>query len=195
MGLEKIRQTVLDEAKAEAKHITEAAQKQSASHIAYGKEEIKKEAEWLYKTRALSLEEEFNRRLIQFKGSAGKQILEKRNALISSLFDQARQKILAWPEDTYAQVMGRLIKKVSGDLSGKIQIHPEENQVFSKVLPGINATRDEAKITIDEAISLPERGGFIFARADFDVDQTLSTLLREIEYQILPVIAKELFEA
>ncbi len=193
MGLEKIRQTVLDEAKAEAKHIIEAAQKQAASNLASEKNGVISEMEWFYKTKTMSLEEEFNRRLIQFKGSAGKQILEKRNVLVKGLFDKARQEILTWPQDKYEEAMGRLIKKASEGSSGKLRIHQDEKSVFSQILSGINATRGGAKITIDEENYLPERGGFIFARADFEVDPTLSTI-KEIEHEMIPVLAKELFD-
>jgi len=49
------------------------------------------------------------------------------------------------------------------------------------------------KITLDRNDWLPKRGGFIFVSADFEVDQTLDTMLQDIEHDMLPAIASELF--
>ena len=193
MGLEKIRQAVLTEARAEATRIVQSAKKTTANLLKVHKETAEQEYDRLCKLRMQAIEEETNRKLIQFKGAAGKQILDKRNGLLKSLFERAAQEILAWPSVKYAEVMGRLIEKGAGNYEGKIRVHPEEREVFETVLSHLSGGRGDAKITLDPSGSLPERGGFIFMSADFEVDQTLDTILREIEHDILPAIAADLF--
>jgi vacuolar-type H+-ATPase subunit E/Vma4 len=193
MGLEKIRHAVLSEAKAEAAHIIGSAKKKNSDFLKSQKGVADQEFERLWKFRIQAIEEEYSRKLIQLKGTAGKQILDKRNILLKSLFERAKREILAWPLEQYGKVMGRLIEKASSGYEGKIRVHPEEKDLFEEILSRMNEVRRDAKITLDQAAPLPERGGFIFVTASFEVDQTLDTMLRDIEHDMLPDIASELF--
>ena len=193
MGLEKIRHAVLSEAKVEATHIIDSAKKEKADFLKSQKEVTDQEFERLWKFRIQGIEDEYSRKLIQLKGVAGKQILDKRNILLKCLFERAKHEILAWPLEQYGKVMGRLVEKASSGYEGKIRVHPEEKDLFEKVLSRMNEVRRDAKITLDQAAPLPERGGFIFVTASFEVDQTLDTMLKDIEHDMLPDIASELF--
>jgi vacuolar-type H+-ATPase subunit E/Vma4 len=188
MGLEKIRHAVLSEAKAEATHIIESARKKNSDFLKSQKEVAEQEFERLRKFRTQAIEDEYSRKLIQLQGAASKQILDKRNILLRSLFERVRHEILSWPPEQYGKVMGRLIENAAGKLEGKIRVHPDEKDLFEKILSEVNA-----KITVDQTAPLPERGGFIFVSASFEVDQTLDTMLQDIEHDMLPAIASELF--
>jgi len=192
MGLEKIRQAVLAEAKTEATRILDSAKKTAAGLFASQKSAAEQEQDRLGKLRMQAIEDEANRKLIQFKGSAGKQILDRRNALLKSLFKRARREILAWPPERYGKVMEQVIEKTTGGYEGKLRVHAEDRDIFQKILSRLNERRGGATITLDTGF-LPERGGFIFTSADFEVDQTLETMLQEIEHDLLPAIAAELF--
>ncbi len=193
MGLEKIRHAVLSEAKAEATHIIDSAIKKNGDFLKSQKEVADQEFERLWKLRIQGIEDEYNRKLNQLKGAAGKRILDKRNILLRSLFERAKHEILAWPSEPYAKVMGRLIDNAAGKLEGKIRIHPDEMDLFEKILFELNKSRGGAKITLDQAAPLSERGGFIFVTASFEVDQTLDTMLKDVEHDMLSDIASELF--
>ncbi len=194
MGLEKIRQSVLVEARVEAARIIDGAKGNNATFLKSQKEVTEQEFDRLCRLRMQAIEEEYNRKLIQLKGTASKQILDKRNILLKSLFERAKHEILAWPSEQYARVMGRLIKNAAGNIEGKIRVHPDEKDLLEKVLSELNEGRGDAKITLDQTAPLPERGGFIFVSASFEVDQTLDTMLKDIEHDMLPAIASELFQ-
>jgi hypothetical protein len=62
------------------------------------------------------------------------------------------------------------------------------------VLSDVNKARDpQTKIVLDETGLLHQPGGFVFIGEDYEVDQTLGTILKDIEVEIMPVIARELF--
>ena len=193
MGLEKIRHAVLSEAEAEATHIIESSKKKNADFLKSQKEAAEQEFERLWKFRKQAIEDEYSRKLIQAQGAASKQVLDKRNVLLKSLFERAAQEILAWDRDRYAKIMGRLVAKVSGGYEGRIRVHREEKDLFEKVLLQVKEVRGDAKIILDRSDWLPKPGGFIFVSADFEVDQTLDTMLNEIEHDLLPAIAADLF--
>ena len=193
MGLEKIRQSVLAEAKKEATRIVESARRNAENLLKSQKEAADQEFDRLWKIKMQAIEEEAGRKLIQCKGAAGKKILDKRNTLLTSLFETAKKEILAWPPDKYSQVMRRLIEKASGNDRGMIRVHSDEREVFAKILSRVNEGRRDSEVTLDRSASLPDRGGFVFVSSSFEVDQTLDTILREVEHGLLPVIAAELF--
>lgn len=193
MGLDNIRQAVLTDAKAKSARIVDTAKKNAANFLQSRKEIAEQEFDRICRHRMQAIEEEYGRKLIQLKGSAGKQVLDKRNALLKSLFEKARQEILAWPAEKYTVVMRGLIEKSAGSNAGEVRVHPDEKAVFEKILVELNSNR-QAKLALSQVAPLPKRGGFIFVSADFEVDQTLDTILREIEYDLLPVIAESLFQ-
>jgi len=193
MGLENIRQAVLAEAKTKATRIVDSAKKNAANLLKSRKELAEQEFDRICRHRMQAIEEEYGRKLIQLKGAAGKQVLDKRNALLKSLFEKSRGEILAWPAEKYAGVMRRLIEKSSGNDAGEIRVHPDEAAVFEKILSELNEGR-HAKLALSGGAPLSKRGGFIFISTHFEVDQTLDTMLREIEYDTIPAIAERLFQ-
>ncbi len=193
MGLEKIRHTVLSEADAEATHIIESARKKNADLLKAQKEAADQEFERLWKLRTQAIEDEYSRKLIQVRGAASKQVLDRRNALVKSLFERATKEILAWNQERYAQLMRRLIEKTAGGCEGKIRVHPDEKDLFERVLSQMKEGRGEARIALDRDHWLPRPGGFMFVSPDFEVDETLDTVLKEIEHDLLPAIAADLF--
>lgn len=194
MGLDKIHQAVLSEATTEAARIVESARKKSAVFLNDQKTQTSRDMERLYNSRVQSIKDEFDRKLIQYKGMAGKQILEKRNAVLRSVFEETRETILKWPEGEYGDYMGRLIEKVAGNSGGRLRVHKDETGIFTKILSNINEKRNtETRIILDESNPLNERGGFIFLGINYEVDQTLGTILKDIEQEMLPVIAQKLF--
>jgi len=193
MGLENIRQAVMADAKAKATRIVDSAKKNAASLLKSRKELAEQEFDRICQHKMQAIEEEYSRKLIQIKGAAGKQVLDKRNALLRSLFDKAREEIVAWPAEKYAGVMRRLIEKAAGNDAGEIRVHPDETAVFEKILSELNVGRS-TKFALYRGAPLPKRGGFVFVSAHFEVDQTLDMILREIEYDMIPVIAERLFQ-
>ncbi len=193
MGFEKIRHAVLTEAGGEAARIIDGARRKNANLLKSQKESSEQEFDRLRRLRMHAIEEEFNRKLIQLKGMANKQILDKRNILLKSLFEKAKQEILGWPPEQYAAVMSRLIKNAAEDVEGCLRVHPQEKNLFEKILSDLNKGCGGAEIALDQTTPLPERGGFIFVSPNFEVDQTLNTMLKEIEHNMLPAMASELF--
>jgi vacuolar-type H+-ATPase subunit E/Vma4 len=194
VALEKIQQAVKSSAQAEAENVLKAAGQAAQERAASEKEAIAREGERQYQAATRIIEEEYARKLLQVKGAAGKQLLQKRNALLVQVFQQARQQILTGDAGQYAAVMRRLLERAVGDLGGTLRVHPKDSAVFATILASFNAGREKAKqIQIDETKPLPEQGGFVFVGGTFEVDQTLDTLLKDMEYELAPRIAAELF--
>jgi len=194
MTLEHISQAVLDTARTEADHILKAAQKASEEKAKAGRQAAEADAERRYQAATRAIEEEFARKLIQVAGAHNKELLLRKNALLRSIFAEARKRILALPGSEYAGIMAKLLAAAAEKHGGRLRVHPDEKALFSDLLAKFNAGRPEnQRVILDSLASLPERGGFLFVSADFEVDQTLDTLLADIEHEMAPSIAAEVF--
>lgn len=194
MTLEHISQAVLDTARTEADHILKAAQKAAEEKVKAGRQAAEAEAERRYQAATRAIEEEFARKLIQVDGAHNKELLLRKNALLRKIFAAAQKQILALPSSEYAGIMAKLIAAAAEKHGGRLRVHPEEKALFSDLLAKFNAGRaDNQRVSLDSAASLPERGGFLFVSEDFEVDQTLATLLADIEHEMAPSIAAEVF--
>lgn len=194
MALEEITQAVLEAARTEAEHILKAANKAADDKLDAARKAAEQDAERHYHGQTRAIEEEYARQLTRLQGAANKELLRRKNALLRRVFAEAREAILALPEEKYAAVWSRLLTKTASDRGGTLRVHKQELGLYERLASGANAVRpDDRKVVIDTENLLAERGGFIFVSDVFQVDQTLGALLESLEYELAPVISAELF--
>jgi hypothetical protein len=111
------------------------------------------------------------------------------------VFDLAHEQILALPDAVHRTVMRGLLERATEGRGGRIRLHADELPRFKPLIQELNAARAGAnQLAIDESNCLPERGGFIFVSEDYEVDQSVRTLLQDLEYELAPHLARELLE-
>lgn len=194
MGLEQITRAVFEAARTEANLILKSAHNVAEKNLVAARKTAEEDAARRYQAFVHATEEEQARKLIHKQGLAKKELLQAKNALLEEIFFQARERIVALPAEEYASIFRRLLENTIVNHSGKVRVHAEERKLFERIISELNQVRsDGLRVSIDEEHSLPERGGFVFICTTFQVDQTLSTLLESIEYELAPVISSELF--
>lgn len=193
MGLERISQSVLAAATTEAEHLVKAAQRAAEERIQDAREAAERDGERQYQNAVRAIEEEFARKLIQCRGKSGKDLLARKNECLRTVFDHAKAAVLDLPENTYMAVMRRLLERSAGADGGAVLVHTEEHSRFQRLLDECNRNRSpEAQVRLD-ATALTTCGGFWFVCGKYEVDQTLDTLLKNMERELAPQIAAELF--
>jgi len=194
MALENINEAVLSQARTEAEHILKVARKTAEEKVQAARESIEREGERRYQAAVRAIEEEFARSLIQAKGAANKELLNKKNQCLQTVFDAAKQQILGFSSLEYTNAMRKLLENAAGTGGGMLRIHPDDKPCFDMVLADFNIGRAPGtEVRIDTAQPLPTRDGFVFVGEGFEVDQTLSTLLEDIQRELAPHIAADLF--
>lgn len=194
MAFENIQQAVLDAANKEAERILAAARKSAQDRLAAGLEVVRREAERRYNAETRAIEDDFARRIVQYKGNAGKLLLERRNAVLRRIFETARAEILASSSDLYEPTMRRLLERSSEGCGGRVRVHASDAPLFRAMIERLNSGRSEGeRLQLDDDETLAERGGFVFITDAFEVDQTLDTILADLEHELSPVLAAELF--
>lgn len=194
MPLEQISQAVLDQARTEADHIVRAAQKAADEKVTRARDLAELEGERRAQTAMRVIDEDFYRKLTQVTGAGNKELLGRRSACVRGVFEKALQQALILPNGEYLGIMRKLLDRAAEGHGGQLRVHPEEKAKFSQVLAEFNAGRaPELRVTLDEARPLPESGGFIFVSDTFQVDQTLRTILADLEHELAPQIAAKIF--
>lgn len=194
MPLEEISSAVLHTARTEADHMIKAAEHAAEDKVRRARQAAEQENDRRYQAAVRDIEEEFRRKLTQVSGAGKKELLAEKSRCMQRLFETARQRILALPQEEYLAVMARLVERAAQGSTGRLRVHPEDKALFTRVVQQYKAGHPGAgAVTLDETSPLPERGGFIFMSDTYQVDQTLRTLLSDLEYQIAPAVSAKLF--
>ncbi len=85
-----------------------------------------------------------------------------------------------------------LTRSIPKGSKGSIRVHKDDVELFKSLISKWNTTQGTA-LTLDEKNFLSSRGGFLFIADGFQIDQTLDTILSDLQREIVPVIAQKLF--
>ncbi len=193
MAMDAISRSVLESAQKEADRMLEKARKAAEARVNSAREAAEQDGERRFQAAARALDEEGARRVIRAKGGHSKELLAARNARLAEVFAEAKKAVLGLPAAEYGKMMGGLLGAAAGGGAGTVRFHPEDGAVFTPLLVELNKGRaTDAQLSGDA--SLKVRGGFIFQAGAYSVDQTLDTLLADVERELAPQIAASLFE-
>lgn len=194
MSFDKIQSAVIASAQKEAEHILKAAEQGAHDRVAREADTIRRDEEHRYHVGARAIEESASRAVTQAKGEAAKQVLARRNAVLDAIFAEAKKQIAALPPDKYAAQMRKRLEAAAGNQGGAVRVHPDDRIAMLSVLSMFNAGRGEhARVVLDESGTLPARGGFLFIAPSYEVDQTLDSLVQELQHELAPRLASEIF--
>lgn len=195
MALDAISRSVLEAAQKEADRMLEKARKAADARVKSAREAAEQDGERRYQSAARAVEEECARQVIRARGAHSKELLAVRNARLAEVFAAAKAAVLALPAEEYKKMMLGLLRSAAAGQGGRVRVHGGDTAVFEALIAEINGSRaGAAPLALDREKTLDERGGFVLDAGDYQVDQTLGTLLADIERDMAPEIAAALFE-
>lgn len=184
MGLEKVKQeiieraqkeaaAIIDAANAEARAVMKAAEKQMQEYEKTVDEDLEKSAEVTKRREIASAELEVK-----------KQALSLKNDLINSIFSEARKRLAQLGDKKRESHVKALLATASGELNAAV-VRCSQKDV--KFLQG----RGKLKVAADESIL----GGIIAESEDgkLRVDYSYDTLLEQARAKVLSDVSKTLF--
>ncbi len=194
MSLEKIRDTVINKAQKEKEEIIARARQEHEQRIKAAKEAIKEGIERRLRGIEAELREETKRQIASLNREHRLRLLEMKNRIIGDIFIRAVDKVINLPDDKYLAMMERRLLKVDSNLPGKLCVNARDIKRIDHLFMGrINSRRKgDSRIDLNQA-PINIKGGFIFRTNKFEIDQTLDTIMVDLEREFAPMIAKELF--
>ncbi|MDP4109371.1 MAG: V-type ATP synthase subunit E, partial [Bacillota bacterium] len=129
---------------------------------------------------------------------ARKNLLAKKQELITVAFDAAFDNIMKLPEDRYVAFLCRLACEASLTGNEEVVLSPADRSRFGKqVVIGANSLLGQAKksaaLTLSQEMR-PINGGLVLKSGDTEVNCTLDTIVRLIKNDLAFDVAKVLFQ-
>jgi len=194
MSFEKVEAVITAEAEVEAKHILDKAREEKENILAQSSDNCLIVFEDDIRRAKAAEDAETSRQTGQARHEGRLAVLHAKNAVIDEVFSMAAEKIRSLPPKDYMEMMAAWLKAFPAGVGGMLRVSPRDAELFSGAfLETINADRStKGKITAVESDRRVD-GGFIMEGADFSVDSTIDSKLKELRESLSGEIARELF--
>lgn len=193
MSLERVKETVIDAAKAKAGALLADAGKEAERVIAEGKALAERKAAETVRDAKLRFERETNRELERLQYENRLAVLASKNEAIAEVFKRVKDALAAMSDDDYVGMVGKWLAALPAEVGGALRVNPKDVEKFSARLADLNKGRKGsgkfAKVEGDPKVS----SGAVVDGPDFTVDCTVERRLEELRETAVGDLAKALF--
>ncbi|MFQ5965248.1 MAG: V-type ATP synthase subunit E [Candidatus Scalinduaceae bacterium] len=186
MSLERIKDSILNDAKKEAEIIIKDAKERFQEKIIQERDKIEEGFKEKYLKLSKKLKEDKNRKLIKQATNYKMELLHIKNNIIEEVFKKAADKFMS--DEEYWRAMEKWLKDINEP--GRIFVNVKDSRRLKQEL--INRILKNDEIVMDNN-NIDTKGGFVFKTARFEIDHTMDTILSNLRTELTPLIAKELF--
>ncbi|NLK86350.1 MAG: V-type ATP synthase subunit E [Clostridiaceae bacterium] len=198
-GTDRIKEKILEDARARAIAIQEQAEKEAGAIKAQASEEAgQKRTELLEKAEAEGIQ--LHKRMLAVAGLEGrKELLCAKQDMIDLAFDKAMERVCQLPDKGYQKLLEKMIVDAAGNDGGEILLSQRDasrmdSQFAANIDQGLAAAGKNGSVVLsDQPISTV--GGFILRSGDTEVNCTFeilfSMLRRELESEVVSILFKD----
>lgn len=195
MSLDKVKATVLDEAKARAQKMLDEAKVKVECMLADSRTaEERRAAELVHETR-LRVERETVRELEGIRYDSRLQILAAKNEAIDEVFKRSRDRIAGMADADYLDMIGKWLAALPADVGGVLKVNPKDEGKFASGLEGLNRGRSGSGVFTGVQADAKVANGVVVEGADYSVDCTVERRLGELRESLAGDLARVLFGA
>ncbi|GAE87741.1 V-type ATP synthase subunit E [Acetivibrio straminisolvens] len=195
-GVEKIKERIIEEARAQAEANIKRAQEEAAKIIETAQKEADaKKAQILEKAKKEAVDVK-KRLKAMAELEARKKKLQARQEVVEEAFNKAIEKLNSLPDREYEEIISRLIINSVQSGTEEIILSPKDKQRISAgFIENINKKLSEKGI--DGKIRLSEEtknisGGFILKSGDIEINNSFEAIIRmkreEVEAQVIKAL-------
>ena len=192
-GIEKITARIETDAKAEVAEILREAEEKAAAIRAQYEAQAAQEA----KDAAEAGKENAKRQLERLESAAQmdakKQMLGAKQDALNAAFDNAQKKLLALPEDEYAELLAKMAVKAMKTGKEEIILNArDQKRVGEKVVTKANGLKKGAALTLSKE-TREMAGGLTLRDGNVEVNCAFETQLRVLREEMAAEVANILF--
>jgi vacuolar-type H+-ATPase subunit E/Vma4 len=194
MSFEKVEAVIFAEAEAEARRILDKAREEREALLEQFRDTCTRTFEDDIR-RAQAAEDTETARQIGLARHEGRlEVLHAKNRMIDEVFLMAAEKIRSLPAKDYLEMIAFWLKVLPAEVGGTLKVSPGDAELLSGAfLEEVNTVRHRSgkftAVVSDRRIN----GGFMVEGADFSVDSTIDSKLKELRETLAGDIARELF--
>ncbi len=193
MSLERVKNTVVDAAKAKAEAIVADARKQAESLVSDSKAAADRKSAEVIRDAKLRLERETNRELERIQYENRLEMLSAKNKAVDEVFKRVGAALEKMTDDEYVGMVGKWLAELPDSVGGTLRVNPRDEAKFSSRLgelnKGRNGTGKFEKVEGDAKIA----SGAVVNGPDYDIDCTFGRRILELRESVVGDLAKILF--
>ena len=195
MSLERVKNTVIDAARAKAGALLADAEKESGRLVSEGVAANERRAADAVRDAKLRFERETNRELERLQYENRLAVLAAKNTAIAEVFKRVKDALSAMSDDEYVGMVGKWLSALPAEAGGSLRVNPKDADKFSARLSELNKGRKGQgkfdKIEADPRVA----SGAVVEGDDFAVDCTVERRIEELRETAVGDLAKVLFHA
>ena len=193
MSLDKVKATVLEEAKSRAEKKIEEAKATVEHMLAEGRTADERNASEVVRDAKLRLERETVRELERIQHDNRLQILAAKNTAIDEVFTRVEARISVLSDTDYVAMVGAWLDALPADVGGVLRVNPKDEAKFTDGLDVLNRNRRGGgmftKVVTDPKVA----NGAIVDGPDYTIDCTVDRRLNELRESSAGDLARVLF--
>jgi V/A-type H+-transporting ATPase subunit E len=198
-GTERIKEKIIEDAKARAAAIQEQAEEEARIIMDQARQEARlKKAELLEMAEADG--EQAYKRMLAVAGLEGrKELLRAKRDMIDLAFDRAMGKICGLPDHEYQKLLEKMIVDAAGNEGGEILLSEKDamrmdKQFEKNINQRLAAAGKRGSLALSKQ-SIPTVGGFILRSGNTEVNSTFEILFgmlrTELESEVVSLLFKD----
>jgi V/A-type H+-transporting ATPase subunit E len=185
MSVEAIVKRIIEEAEKEASKIRIEAEEKAKVLLEESEDKARTLKKEIIEKGKEEGEAERRRKIIEANMEGKKEILFEKRAILKELFTQSLAQLKKMDEREYLGLIKSLLANAPQE--GEIIISTQDKSLTKKFWQDLN--RENLKISFSEEV----QGGFILKGSEVIVDCSFETLLKVLEEDLEPKVAKILF--
>ncbi len=195
MSLDRVKTTVLDEARARAAKQLQEAGREAEQILADGRAHDERSAGDALRDARLRLERETIRELERIQHDNRLQILSAKNKGIDEVFRRVDDKLKAMPDGEYLALIGEWLGGLPADAGGVLRVNPKDVAKFSAGLETLNQKRSGKGRFTEVAADPKVANGAVVDGPDYNIDCTIDRRLNALRETSAGDLARVLFGA
>jgi len=188
LSLEDVEKKVLASAKQEAAAIVEKAEGEAAAELERRSTALREDQQQKIRLAKTKADQEAERAINTRRAEHAMKALEAKNQALDSVFDQARDRILASDGFDYGRWLADQVRLAVAKGAGVLHCNEADRVTVEAVLRETGS--DQVSLAPDHATM---RGGVVLVGPSFDLDLTLEGALDDLRDEMLVSLAESLF--
>ena len=197
MSTQKVVDTIVSQAKAEAERIRAEAQVRSDADQAGHEAQLCRYREQTHQLAQAAAEDRKSRTLAAARMDIRKEALTAKVKWLDDVFALAKRRILSLPEEAYQELMTTLMVRAIRTGDERIRIGHGETRINDRLIKQVNRRLGpgfKGNVQLDSQRTDIE-GGFLLIRGKIQVNAGIDVLIEQARQQLEMELSQELFES
>ncbi len=193
MTVERIRQAILDEARAEAEEIEAEARAAHDGEFEAARRRLDQEFEQCFELGRQAAELEAHQRLMLARSRYNLALLQRRNTILNDLFRGGGDRVAELDDGEYRALVAGWVGQVPDGEGGEALCNERDAARLTPLIEELNRARPPgAQFTLVPG-ERPALGGVVFRAEKFEVDLSLDSRLARLREELAPEVAQMIF--